>query len=232
MQGLDFRRKRRNSNNRKPSKTRRKKRRGLRGGLHFENGKAPLHFEQEKMRRNRADAKEIVLWAVEILIVCMLAVFLVAAFGQRVSTAGDSMAPALKNGDVLLINRAVYHIKSPARGDIVAFRQEENGRFSVKRIAGLPGETVQISEGKLLIDGKEMDEDIYVSGIEYAGEAEQPVVLGADEYFVIGDNHAASDDSRLPGIGAVSGNEIYGEAWFVVSPGEDFGFIRDGKTHE
>ena len=90
---------------------------------------------------------------------------------------------------------------------------------------GLPGETVQISEGKVLIDGQEMTEDIYVSGIEYAGEAEQPVELGADEYFVIGDNHTASDDSRLPGIGAVNRDEIYGEAWFIVSPGEDFGFI-------
>ena len=225
MQGLDFRRKRKNSNNRKPNRPRRSRRRAARGGLRFEDGKAPLHFAQEKLRRNRAGAKDIVLWVVEILIVCMLAVFLVAAFGQRVSTAGDSMAPTLRNGDVLLINRAVYRIKSPARGDIVAFRQEKNGHFSVKRIVGLPGETVQISEGKVLIDGQEMTEDIYVSGIEYAGEAEQPVELGADEYFVIGDNHTASDDSRLPGIGAVNRDEIYGEAWFIVSPGEDFGFI-------
>ena len=225
MQGLDFRRKRKNSNNRKPNRPRRSRRRAARGGLRFEDGKAPLHFAQEKLRRNRAGAKDIVLWVVEILIVCMLAVFLVAAFGQRVSTAGDSMAPALRNGDVLLINRAVYRIKSPARGDIVAFRQEKNGHFSVKRIVGLPGETVQISEGKVLIDGQEMTEDIYVSGIEYAGEAEQPVELGADEYFVIGDNHTASDDSRLPGIGAVNRDEIYGEAWLIVSPGENFGFI-------
>ena len=155
----------------------------------------------------------------------MLAVFLVAAFGQRVSTAGDSMAPALRNGDVLLINRAVYHIKSPSRGDIVAFRKEENGHFSVKRIVGLPGETVQITDGTVLIDGEELTNQIYVSNIEYAGEAEQPVELGEDEYFVIGDNHAASDDSRLPGIGAVTRDEIYGEAWFIVSPGKDFGFI-------
>ena len=225
MQGLDFRRKRKNSNNRKPNRPRRSRRRAARGGLRFEDGKAPLHFAQEKLRRNRAGAKDIVLWVVEILIVCMLAVFLVAAFGQRVSTAGDSMAPTLRNGDVLLINRAVYRIKSPARGDIVAFRQEKNGHFSVKRIVGLPGETVQISEGKVLIDGQEMTEDIYVSGIEYAGEAEQPVELGADEYFVIGDNHTASDDSRLPGIGAVNRDEIYGEAWLIVSPGENFGFI-------
>ena len=225
MQGLDFRRKRRNSNNRKPAKPRRSRRRSSRGGLRFENGKAPLHFAQEKLRRNRVGAKDVVIWAVELLIVCMLAVFLVAAFGQRVSTAGDSMSPSLKNGDILLINRAVYHIKSPARGDIVAFRQEENGHFSVKRIVGLPGETVQIADGQVLINGEELTKDIYVSDIEYAGEADQPVELGDDEYFVIGDNHDASDDSRLPSIGAVTRDEIYGEAWFIVSPGRDFGFI-------
>ena len=225
MQDLDFRRKRKRSNNRKPAKPHRARRRSSRGGLRFADGKAPLHFAQEKLRGRRVDAKSVVIWAVELLLVCMLAVFLVAAFGQRVSTAGDSMAPVLRNGDVLLINRAVYHIKSPARGDIVAFRKEENGHFSVKRIVGLPGETVQITDGKVMIDGEELTDHIYVSDIEYAGEAEQPVELGENEYFVIGDNHTASDDSRLPSIGAVSGDEIYGEAWFIVSPGRDFGFI-------
>ena len=226
MQDLDFRRKRRNSNSRKPVKLRRTGRKLSRGGLRFEGGKAPLHFAQEKPGRSRAGSKDIIIWAVELLIVCMLAVFLVAAFGQRVSVAGDSMSPSLKNGDVLLINRAIYHLKSPARGDIVAFRQEKNGHFSMKRVVGLPGETVQITDGKFLINGEETTDHIYVSDIEYAGEAEQPVELGKDEYFVMGDNHAASDDSRLPSIGAVTRDEIYGKAWFIVSPGEDFGFVK------
>ena len=227
MQGLDFRRKRRKSDSRATGRPRRSRRRTVHRGLHFDNGNVPLHFAREKTGVNRLNVRGIVVWAVEILIVCMLAVFLVAAFGQRVSTAGDSMSPALKNGDVLLINRAAYHIKSPARGDIVAFRQEDNGHYSVKRIVGLPGETVQIADGKVLIDGEEMAKDIYVSDIEYAGEAVQPVELGDDEYFVIGDNHAASDDSRLPGIGSISRTEIYGQAWFIVSPFEDFGFISN-----
>ena len=171
MQGLDFRRKRRKSDSRATGRPRRSRRRTVHRGLHFDNGKVPLHFAREKTGVNRLNVRGIVVWAVEILIVCMLAVFLVAAFGQRVSTAGDSMSPALKNGDVLLINRAAYHIKSPARGDIVAFRQEDNGHYSVKRIVGLPGETVQIADGKVLIDGEEMAKDIYVSDIEYAGEA-------------------------------------------------------------
>ncbi len=225
MQGLDFRRKRKNSNNRKPAKPRRSGRVPSGGGLRFENGKKPLHFAQEKLRTGRAGAKDIVIWGVELLIVCMLAVFMVAAFGQRVSMAGDSMSPVLENGDVLLINRASYHIKNPARGDIIAFRREEDEHFSVKRIVGLPGETVQIVDGTVLINGEELTDHIYVSDIEYAGEAEQAVELGEDEYFIIGDNHTASDDSRSPDIGAVNRDEIFGEVWFIVSPGENFGFI-------
>ena len=87
MQDLDFRRKRKRSNNRKPAKPRRTRRTSSRGGLRFEDGKAPLHFAQEKLRRSRVGAKDIVIWAVELLLVCMLAVFLVAAFGQIIPKA-------------------------------------------------------------------------------------------------------------------------------------------------
>ena len=97
MQDLDFRRKRRQSGSKKRNGTRGKKRRITRSGLHFEGTRAPLHFAQEKPAGNRISTRDAVIWAVEILIVCMAAVFLVAAFGQRVSTAGDSMSPALKN---------------------------------------------------------------------------------------------------------------------------------------
>ncbi len=225
MQDLDFRRKRKKRAGKKTARPRRAKKKPVRRGLRFEDAKAQLHFAQEKIQRNRSGIKELAVWAIEILIVCMAAVFLIAAFGQRVSTAGDSMSPVLKNGDVLLINRLIYRVKSPSRGDIVAFRQNENGHYLVKRIVGLPGETVQIVDGRVLIDGEELTEDIYVSDIGYAGEAQQPVELGEDEYFVMGDAHAVSDDSRLPSIGNVSRDNIYGQAWFIVSPGEDFGFI-------
>lgn len=219
MKGLNFRKKRRKKGSRPGAH---KKTGASVRHLRFENRKDRLHFAQEQIR---ISPKSVVLWAVEILIVCMTAVLLVAAFGQRVSTAGDSMSPVLKNGDVVLINRFIYHVKSPARGDIVAYRQEENGRFSVKRIAGLPGETVQIVDGQLLIDGEVPEKGIYVSDIEFAGEASDPVELGEDEYFLIGDNHTASDDSRLPNIGSISRDDIYGQAWFIVKPAKDFGFI-------
>lgn len=220
MQGLDFRKKR----GKKVKKPGAGRKRAARGGLRFETEKKRgLHFAQEKDPDSRIGAKGIILWIVEILIVCMAAVLLVAAFGQRVSIAGDSMAPVLKNGNVILINRAVYHFKDPERGDIVAFSQTGDRHDSVKRIVGLPGETVQITDGKILINGEELTTDIHVSGIEYAGLAEEPIELGNDEYFVMGDNGTASDDSRDPGTGNVKKEDIRGKAWFVVSPSEDRG---------
>lgn len=221
MQGLDFRKKR----GRTAGKPGTQKKRASRGGLRFEDKKRGLHFAQEKEYNSKFRAKEIVLWAVEILIVCMAAVFLVAAFGQRVSVAGDSMSPVLKNGNVVLINRVIYNFKEPSRGDIIAYSQGVDGRYTVKRIVGLPGETVQIADGKILINGEETTENIHVSGIEYAGLAEEPVELGDDEYFVMGDNHTASDDSRDPGTGNIKKDDIHGKVWFIASPADDRGLL-------
>lgn len=229
MQDLNFRKKRRKKGVRTTKNTvkstGRRPWRSYRGGLRFEKKGQKLHFEQERPRRRPGSLKSIGLWAVEILIVCMTAVLLVAAFGQRVSVAGDSMNPALENGDVVLVNHFIYNVKKPARGDIVAFRQNEGEHYSVKRIVGLPGETVQIADGKILIDGEELTGETYLSNIDYAGLAEEPVELGEDEYFVMGDNHASSDDSRLPSIGNISLDDIFGEVWFIVSPGENRGLV-------
>ena len=148
----------------------------------------------------------------------MTAVFLVAAFGQRVNVIGDSMSPVLKNGNVVMINHFIYNIKDPLRGDIAAFQKDGDERYFVKRIVGLPGETVQIKEGKLLIDGKPLKAE-YVSDIGYAGTASEPVHLG--------NNETASDDSREEKIGNIKKKEIYGEVWFVIKPWSDIGFVSD-----
>lgn len=219
MKGLDFRKERK-----KPSQ--RPRRKPGSSKLKFEDRRQKLHFERRHIVIN---AKAVVIWAVEILILCMAAVFLVLAFGERVSVAGDSMNPALKNGDVVLINRLVYGIKSPSRGDVVAFRPngDVDAHYQIKRIVGLPGETVQITDGSVYIDGEEVTDHVYVTGIDYAGLAEEPLELGEDEYFVMGDNASASDDSRTAEIGNVSRDDIYGKVWFEAGFGENFGFVSD-----
>lgn len=220
MRGPDFRKKRRRSSGR-PAGRRGK---AVRRDLRFEDKRKRLAVSWRKIYSS-GGMKKIAVWAAEILIVCMAAVLLTAAFGQRVSVAGDSMSPVLKNGDVVLVNRLVYRFAKPARGDIVVYRQKGDAHYSVKRIVGLPGETVQIENGKVLIDGKEMTQDTELSDIVYAGLAEEPVALESGEYFVIGDNHTASDDSRAPGVGNVKAEDIYGKAWFIAGPWKDLGFI-------
>lgn len=222
MQDLNFRRKRKTPGQ--------KPRRQMKGSkLRFEDRRKKLYFEKKKSGKKSASIRRILGLLFQAALVCAAAVLLVISFGYRVSNAGDSMNPVLKNGDVVLVNRLIYEIKSPSRGDIVVFRPggNESSHYSIKRIVGLPGETVQIVDGSVYIDGEEADSDIHVSEIEYAGVAEEPVELGEDEYFVIGDNTSVSDDSRMEDIGNVRRSDIFGEAWFVASFGEDFGLIRD-----
>lgn len=226
MQNLDFQKKRKKKTQR--ARKRKKAQLGTVG-----KKKQPLHFEKKsRWNLNHVKLKNIrgvLIWTVEIAAVCLLAFVLVLFFGQRVSNAGDSMSPAMKNGDVVLVNRLVYNARKPKRGDVIAFKPNgnENAHYSIKRIVGLPGETVQIQDGRVYIDGSEMKEDIFVSGIESPGIADEPLELGADEYFVLGDNHAGSDDSRMADVGNVKREDIYGKVWFVSSFGENFGFVKD-----
>lgn len=189
--------------------------------------KIELHFPNEKLKIDKTRVKRYLLLAAEIGIACLLAYSLVLFYGQRVSNAGDSMSPVLKNGDVVLVDRIVYNAVRPKRGDIIVFKPDgnENAHYMIKRVAGLPGETIQIKDGAVYIDGEECTKGIYVSDITTAGLAAEPVELGSDEYFVIGDNHAGSDDSRTVDVGNVKRRDIFGRAWFVVSPGDNFGKI-------
>ena len=105
------------------------------------------------------------------------------------------------------------------------YKRQENARSYIKRIIGLPGETVQIKDGKIYIDGKILEEDYETTAIEDAGTAAEEIDLGGDEYFVLGDNRKNSEDSRMADIGNVKRSEIEGKAWFVLSTKGNFGFI-------
>lgn len=173
--------------------------------------------------------KKSLLLVLETGIACLLAYSLVLFYGQRVSNAGDSMSPVLKNGDIVLVDRLVYNAVTPKRGEIIVFKPDgnENAHYLIKRVVALPGETVQIKNGSIYIDGAVYTKDIYVSDITMAGLAAEPLELGSNEYFVIGDNHEGSDDSRTADVGNVQRKDIFGKAWFVASPGDNFGRIKD-----
>jgi len=189
---------------------------------------AKLRFGKTKRRVNYDLLRDVLLWALQIAIVCFLAFVCVWYLGKRVSVIGDSMNPELKNGNVTLINKAVYSMGTPKRGDVIAFKPNgnESSHFYIKRIVGLPGETVEVQDGKIIVNGKNIKEKYKTTSIEEVGILSEPFTLGNNEYFVLGDDRQNSEDSRNADIGAVKRNEIAGKVWFVVSPGKTFGFVK------
>ncbi len=191
--------------------------------------------KRRSRRKNRSDrifTREHIItaarWVLEIALVIVLAYGFVWFFGRQVSTVGDSMKPELNNGDVVLVNRLSYSVFSPKRGDVIVFKPQgnENNHYYIKRIIGLPGETVQILENAIYIDGEKLEEKYETTDVTYVGLAGDPITLGDDEYFVLGDDRQNSEDSRDLDVGNVKRSYIFGKAWFVLSPLSDFGFVN------
>ena len=171
---------------------------------------------------------EIGQWAVAILIIVILAYSIVTFGIQSVTMIGQSMDPALTNQDVVLINKRAYTFSDPKRYDIIAFKLKEDSEsyFNIKRIIGLPGETVQIKNGKIFIDGNVLTDLPFEDLIMTEGLAIDEITLDENEYFVIGDNCNNSEDSRYVNIGNISEKEISGKVFFRISPRSEIGFVK------
>ena len=144
------------------------------------------------------------------------------------------MDNTLRDGQSLIMDKISYRFHDPRRFDIVIFPgPEENGEspYYIKRVIGLPGETVQIIDGKVHIDGKELTEDVYgiTDYIEYSGIAEEPYTLEEDEYFCMGDNRPVSFDSRYEEVGPVARDEIIGKVWIRIWPLSKFGSVKGAQ---
>ena len=170
--------------------------------------------------------RSIFFWVLEIVLVVVLAFVFSRGFCRTATVQDGSMAPTLSSGQKVLINSAGYILGTPERGDIVAFRISEGGNILIKRVVGVPGDTVQISGGQILINGEIYMEKKDFPLMEEAGLAEEPVELGTGEYFVLGDNRNASEDSRSAVIGNVRAANIIGKPWFRISPAHDIGFVK------
>ena len=172
--------------------------------------------------------KEILSTSLYILFV-LCAVYLVIHFvGQRTQVQGSSMEPKLSSEDNLIVDKISYRFHDPERFDIVVFpfRYEEN-IFYIKRVIGLPGETIRIDEkGNILINGEILEENYGKEVIQSPGRAYEDIVLADDEYFLMGDNRNNSTDSRDPSVGNVRRDEIVGRAWLRIWPLDQVGFIE------
>ncbi|MBQ5915949.1 MAG: signal peptidase I, partial [Lachnospiraceae bacterium] len=118
-----------------------------------------------------------------------------------------------------------YDLGMPSRYDIAVF-EKENSSLNMKRIIGLPGETVQIKDNLVYINGTPLDSDDVLGQATIAGIAEFPIELGEDEYFLLGDNRESSEDSRFSGIGTIKREQLTGKVWFKFQPIEEFGLIQ------
>ncbi len=187
-----------------------------------------LNFYEKKKRVSKDMVREILVTIFYCFAAVLLAFVLVFLVGMKISVIGVSMEPALYNGQEIFINRFIYKLFQPGRGDIIAFlpNGNQNSHYYLKRVVGLPGERIQIIGGYVYIDGELLDEGDTYDKISDPGIAENEVILGSDEYFVLGDNRNSSEDSRSGNIGPVKKETIAGKAWFhLSSEKEPMGFV-------
>ena len=171
--------------------------------------------------------KELMGWIVYIIIIVALAWVIITFVGQRTQVSGSSMETTLSDGDQLIVDKMSYRFRDPNRYDIVVFPyQYEENTYYIKRIIGLPGETVQIVDGYVYIDGQQLDEHSGNEVMLDPGTAEEPVTLGDDEYFVLGDNRNNSQDSRAANVGVIHRKDLLGRAWIRIWPLSEFGVIK------
>lgn len=167
-------------------------------------------------------------WILYILVIIGLTYLIITYVGQRTRVSGDSMNPTLQDGDNLIVDKISYRFRDPERYDIIVFpfKHEEN-TFYIKRIIGLPGETIQVVDGYVYIDGELLESDIYGAEVmRKADIAAEPIALGEDEYFVLGDNRNHSSDSRDPSVGVLTREDLLGRAWVRIYPFDQAGVIK------
>lgn len=190
--------------------------------------------DYKEMARRRSEEtsgsilRELGGWIIYILIIIGLTYLIITFVGQRTRVSGSSMETTLSDGDNLIVDKISYRFNDPERFDIIVFpyKYEEN-TYYIKRIIGLPGETVQVIEGCAYINGEKLTSDIYgAETMNGAGIAAEPITLGENEYFVLGDNRNHSLDSRDPSVGILTREDLMGKAWVRIFPFDKMGVVK------
>ena len=183
---------------------------------------------EEKEGKKVSLAQEILQMSVYLLIVLCLTFLFINYVGQRTKVHGRSMIPTLHDGDNLIVDKLTYRFSAPKRFDIIVFPYKyKDNTYYIKRIIGLPGETVRIdTDGNIYINGEILEENYGAETIKDPGRAVTEITLADDEYFVMGDNRNNSSDSRDPSVGNIKRSDIIGKAWLRIWPLSDFGILK------
>lgn len=177
--------------------------------------------------KSRGIAGEILSFLLYVVVVVGITFLIIHYVGQRTYVSGSSMENTLSDGDNLIVDKITYRFSDPKRYDIIVFPyQYEENTYFIKRIIGLPGETVQIVDGTIYIDGEALQESYGREVMKNSGLAADPITLGEDEYFVLGDNRNDSTDSRDPSVGKIPRDRIIGRAWVRIWPLSKIGILR------
>lgn len=169
--------------------------------------------------------KNLIALGICVVIAIVIALIITNFVASHTKVEGNSMESTLENGDDIIVEKFSYLTGDPERYDIIVFRESESVNY-IKRVIALPGETIQITEGKIYINERAVFDAYGNAKMEDGGIAEKPIKLGQDEYFVLGDNRNASKDSRDKAVGVIKRDQIIGKAWLRVLPFDNFGKLE------
>ena len=186
-----------------------------------------LKGELEEKKKSSRKVRKILNYSLVLLAAGVLGYAFYAFFFCTIFMTGPSMEGTLHHNDELVLCKCAYYLSDVERYDIVAIQRfGSNEYYDIKRVIGLPGDTVSIVGGILVVNGQQVDDDIPCKYVDQMGRLNRPVKLGDDEYFVLGDNPEHSEDSRFVNFGNIQGNEIKGKVIYRLLPKEDSGKVK------
>lgn len=187
-----------------------------------------LKFEEDRKKERRIQIlKESIRFVIEVIVVVLIAWLIVEFALKKVSVIGSAMETTLYNGEDVMVNKIAYSLLSPKRDSIIAFypeqKEDEQGMLDdssilIRRVVGLPGEKIQIKEGKIYINGEVVEEKYEFPEMLSAGRASSEIKLETDEYFVLSDNRSDMDDSRNTAFTKVKKENIIGKVILRLNP--------------
>ncbi|MBH1942406.1 signal peptidase I [Mobilitalea sibirica] len=187
-----------------------------------------MEFDFEKESKKPVIMKiliDVFIWIAQIAAVIFLAYFIIYYALEKTNMIGISMESTLYDDDPIIINKFSYRFNDPKRFDVVVFKQsgKEHSYYNIKRIYGLPGETIQIIDDNIYINGEIIEDIVKAEPMANYGLAGEAITLEENEYFVLGDNRNNSEDSRFASLGNITKDEIIGKAFLRLSP---FNFVN------